>query len=108
MNEEQELVTKRHDIDTESWGQEGYTIDGNPRFPGSEQLWPSGKFFRYHPERAVKEWSRTVAVLDALGGLGEALYSDPLSLALVEARERAMAELEGARAQLAGLESNSS
>ena|SRR5215212_6952915 len=92
---------------TEDWWNETWWGIAEPQgwadLPHTE-LWEDRKAFRYHPRRAVVEWKRAVDFLIALEPLGEAANSEPLSLALVDAKMRALVELQGAREQVAELE----
>jgi hypothetical protein len=92
---------------TEDWWNEtwwGMDAPEGFKLPYTE-LWEDRKAFRYHPRRAVVEWKRAVDFLIALEHLGDAASSEPLALALVDAKMRALVELQGAREQLAALES---
>jgi hypothetical protein len=62
-------------------------------------VWGIGKsdFTEYAPEEELKEWREAVAVLQGFCQVADALQSNPLILALVDAKVRAEEELERAR-----------
>ena len=63
-------------------------------------LWHTAKAFDYGPDGNLKQWEEAVDFLDGLANMGGRVGNDAVSVALIDARDRAQEEVRRAKSEV--------